>query len=389
MILRILSVVTICVISISQTTYGDSSGSYYSGDSSYHMTSGKSPRCEEITIPMCRGIGYNLTSYPNEFSHDSQDEAGMEVHQFWPLVEIKCSADLKFFLCSMYTPICLEEYHKPVPACRGVCERARDGCAPIMEQYNFNWPERFNCDNLPMPNNPDYLCMEKPSHLDDDDMPVTTPSSSTRSPKKPKCTKKNQKNCVGSPVETSAKECDCFCRNPLIPLGPKDHWYNTSVAIIKNTIQDVKNCKLPCKSPFFTPEEQEFAGLWIALWSGLCVISTLMTLTTFLIDTERFKYPERPIVFLSMCYFMVATGYLMRIFIGHEQIACDGNAIKYSSVGRNPCTLVFLLIYFFGMSSSIWWVVLAFTWFLAAGLKWGNEAIAKHSTYFHLGEFPF
>lgn len=115
------------------------------------------------------------------------------------------------------------------------------------------------------------------------------------------------------------------------------------------------------------------------------------TLTTFLIDTERFKYPERPIVFLSMCYFMVATGYLMRIFIGHEHIACDGTgigaAIKYSSVGRNPCTLVFLLIYFFGMSSSIWWVVLAFTWFLAAGLKWGNEAIAKHSTYFHLGEY--
>lgn len=90
---------------------------------------------------------------------------------------------------------------------------------------------------------------------------------------------------------------------------------------------------------------------------------------------------------------MVATGYLMRIFIGHEHIACDGTginaAIKYSSVGRNPCTLVFLLIYFFGMSSSIWWVVLAFTWFLAAGLKWGNEAIAKHSTYFHLGEYRF
>lgn len=175
----------------------------------------------------------------------------------------------------MYTPICLEEYHKPVPACRGVCERARDGCAPIMQQYNFQWPERFNCDNLPMPNNPDYLCMEKPSHLDDDDS-GTTPSSATRPPKKTKCTKKNQKNCVGPPVETSAKECDCLCRNPLIPLGPKDHWYNTSVAIIKNTIQDVKNCKLPCKSPFFTHEEQEFAGLWIALWSGLCVISTLM-----------------------------------------------------------------------------------------------------------------
>ena len=30
------------------------------------------------------------------------------------------------------------------------------------------------------------------------------------------------------------------------------------------------------------------------------------------------------------------------------------------------------------------WVVLSFTWFLAAGLKWGNEAIAGYSQYFHL-----
>lgn len=73
MILRILSVIVV----ITQT-WADSSGSYYSGDT-YHLSSGKNPRCEEITIPMCRGIGYNLTSYPNEFSHDTQDEAGMEV----------------------------------------------------------------------------------------------------------------------------------------------------------------------------------------------------------------------------------------------------------------------------------------------------------------------
>lgn len=34
--------------------------------------------CEEISIPMCRGIGYNYTSMPNQFLHDTQDEAGLE-----------------------------------------------------------------------------------------------------------------------------------------------------------------------------------------------------------------------------------------------------------------------------------------------------------------------
>lgn len=34
--------------------------------------------CEEITVPMCRGIGYNLTSMPNQFHHETQEEAGLE-----------------------------------------------------------------------------------------------------------------------------------------------------------------------------------------------------------------------------------------------------------------------------------------------------------------------
>lgn len=41
-------------------------------------------------------------------------------------------------------------------------------------------------------------------------------------------------------------------------------------------------------------------------------------------------------------------------------------------------------MYFFGMASSIWWVILTLTWFLAAGLKWGHEAIEMHSSYFHI-----
>uniref|UniRef100_A0A803XRN7 Frizzled-4 n=1 Tax=Meleagris gallopavo TaxID=9103 RepID=A0A803XRN7_MELGA len=48
------------------------------------------------------------------------------------------------------------------------------------------------------------------------------------------------------------------------------------------------------------------------------------------------------------------------------------------------CAIIFLLMYFFGMASSIWWVILTLTWFLAAGLKWGHEAIEMHSSYFHI-----
>ncbi|NWS40775.1 FZD8 protein, partial [Probosciger aterrimus] len=185
-------------------------------------SSAKELSCQEITVPLCKGIGYNYTYMPNQFNHDTQDEAGLEVHQFWPLVEIQCSSDLRFFLCSMYTPICLEDYKKPLPPCRSVCERAKAGCAPLMRQYGFAWPDRMRCDRLPEQGSPDTLCMDYNRH------------------------------------------------------------------------------------------------------------------------------------------------------------------VRYESTGPALCTVVFLLVYFFGMASSIWWVILSLTWFLAAGMKWGNEAIAGYAQYFHL-----
>lgn len=52
--------------------------------------------------------------------------------------------------------------------------------------------------------------------------------------------------------------------------------------------------------------------------------------------------------------------------------------------GPSNCAFVFVLTYFFGMASSVWWVILTLTWFLAAGFKWSSEAIAHYSLYYHL-----
>ena len=117
------------------------------------FTLGKVKRCEKIKIPMCENIGYNLTYMPNMFNHDTQEEAALEVHQFWPLVEIKCSPVLKIFLCSVYAPKCelhvLHAKENEFPPCRSLCESARNGCAPLMRQYGFSWPEGFRCNQFP------------------------------------------------------------------------------------------------------------------------------------------------------------------------------------------------------------------------------------------------
>lgn len=53
---------------------------------------------------------------------------------------------------------------------------------------------------------------------------------------------------------------------------------------------------------FFRRDDKRFAEIWMIVWATLCFASTALTVLTFLIDTSRFKYPERPIIFLSMCY---------------------------------------------------------------------------------------
>ncbi|XP_015261426.1 PREDICTED: frizzled-5 [Gekko japonicus] len=331
--------------------------------------------CQEITVPMCKGIGYNLTYMPNQFNHDTQDEAGLEVHQFWPLVEIQCSPDLKFFLCSMYTPICLLDYAKPLPPCRSVCERAKSGCSPLMRQYGFAWPERMNCDKLPVLGNAEVLCM------DYNRTEVTTLPPFFTKPTRP--SRGGQKYLPPLTGQHPPGDCRraCECQEPLVLISKETHpLYN------KIKTGNVRNCAIPCFQPYFTQDEKTFATFWIGLWSVLCFISTFTTVATFLIDMERFKYPERPIIFLSACYLFVSVGYIIRLVVGHASVACnqDYNHIHYETTGPALCTVVFLLIYFFGMASSIWWVILSLTWFLAAGMKWGNEAIASYSQYFHM-----
>lgn len=122
-------------------------------------------RCEKITVPMCRGLSYDSTRYPNSHNHETQEEAGLVIHQFWPLVTINCSPDLKFFLCSIYVPICMENYHRTLPPCRSVCERARSGCSLIMQQYGFQWPESLACANFPRSGDTEQLCVGETDSL--------------------------------------------------------------------------------------------------------------------------------------------------------------------------------------------------------------------------------
>lgn len=169
--------------------------------------------------------------------------------------------------------------------------------------------------------------------------------------------------------------CGCICQKPFV-------YVNRS---IDDGPSEVPSCALQCQLYFFTPSQQNLTTFWITLWSFLCLIATFITCMTALIDVRRFKYPERPVVCIAFCYLMVASGYIVRLARGFENIACNPRTklLRYSATGPADCTIVFLLVYYFGMASCLWWVILALNWFLSAGMKWSNETIATYSQYFH------
>ncbi|KAL1124067.1 hypothetical protein AAG570_001837 [Ranatra chinensis] len=334
-------------------------------------------KCEPITVPFCMDIQYNDTIMPNLLDHDKQGDAGLEVHQYFPLVKIKCNPNLQLFLCSVYVPVCTI-LDKPIPPCKSLCLSVRHGCEKLLNNFGFPWPQNLDCDRFPDP--PD-ICVGDNTNSSGEGKYVNGQSGG------------NSGGYSGGyrPAGLPDGAIDYGFVCPVQFKVPKGLDYSLKVG---DKVE--KDCGAPCGGMFFSEAQKRFARIWVGVWSVLCSASCLFTVLTFLIDTDRFRYPERPIIFLSLCYLMVASAYVVG-FVSGDSIACGGRFPSPPGFPRlkmvptimqgtknEVCTIVFMVIYFFGMASSIWWVILTLTWFLAAGLKWGHEAIEANSQYFHL-----
>lgn len=103
------------------------------------------------------------------------------------------------------------------------------------------------------------------------------------------------------------------------------------------------DCAPPCKGHFWSDDEIQLSRKWILAWSTFCLISTLFTVSTYLIDRDRFRYPERPIVFLAACYMIIScvhiTGYFME-----DEVACYDNIAQqdttWSFYSTNPTSII-------------------------------------------------
>lgn len=341
-------------------------------------------KCNPIQTEMCKGLGYNVTGMPNLVGHEVQQDAELQLHTFTPLIQYGCSKQLKFFLCSVYVPMCTEKVLDTIGPCRPMCISVQRRCQPVLHEFGFPWPTALNCSKFPPKNDQNHMCMDGPGD-DGEDIPSTKrPGPYQRPGSRPHPPSWNPRYPSQIP--------------PSLPLDIISsikcrHFRHSSMYTYVNRTD---KCALQCgQHDAFTSEDKYFADIWMTIWAGVCFVSTLFTVLTFIIETQRFRYPERPIIFLSMCFNIFSIAFIVRLTAGRQSISCDtdptvinpqnGKGILIQEGLENTdCAIVFLLLYYFGTASSLWWVILTLTWFLAAGLKWGHEAIQIHSSYFHL-----
>ena len=328
----------------------------------------RAPKCIPITIDLCKDVGYNATTMPNHMGHDTQWEAGKKIMEFKPLMEVGCAPHVKLFVCSAFAPMCNPDIDYPIYACRSMCEESRKGCIKLLENFGYKWPSQFKCSGFPVKKS-SVLCIDPPKKG------TASPSSKSLPPSIITTSKPEQSK--GTPDVTGVPQPVNATRKPKAKcLNEKKFVYVEQKGI----------CAARCgEDILFNETNKKFSDIWLLIWSTICFVSTLITVLTYLIDRTRFKYPERPIIYLAFCYNLYSAAYLIRLIAKPEGISCngDGNYLIVDGLNTAGCSIVFILLYFFGMASSLWWVILTLTWFLSAALKWSQEAIANKSTYFH------
>ncbi|CAJ0593243.1 unnamed protein product [Cylicocyclus nassatus] len=308
-------------------------------------------KCVPLTIPMCMDLPYNTTVYPNLLNHQTQADAEIAINQFNPLVKVKCSEDIKLFLCTVYAPVCTQ-LEKPIQPCRDLCLSAKNGCESLMIKFGFRWPEQLDCNHFPA----EGICVGE------------NKTSSTPTPNR---------------SHSSSGDLEC----PLtMTASMRSHF---SLPLPSGTLED---CSLPCAADnqvpvFFDKRHRRYLRFWTGGWAVACCVCALFTITTFLVDLARFAYPVRPILYMAMCYLMISIVYMIGV-VGEDSFACGpygGTPQLLVAQGGEgtACSGLAVAHYYFTISSSAWWVVLCLAWFLAANRKWGAESIAGLAPYFH------
>jgi hypothetical protein len=184
------------------------------------------------------------------------------------------------------------------------------------------------------------------------------------------------------------------------PLGQSLLLNNHALANTSYEFAGIPNCGINCEGIYFSKDERNIvAPVFILICALICIGFTLFTVGTFLIDRQRYHYPERPVIFLGLCYLILSLTFVVAAIVKLRDpkgsYACSDTPDDVSYIFQRlpnatptyhsaSCVILFIFIYYFQMSAAIWWVILTLTWFMASTLKWGEEAVERPWVLYHI-----
>ncbi|XP_046837353.1 frizzled-9-like isoform X1 [Vespa crabro] len=322
---------------------------------------GTNTKCERLSVSFCHGLRYNLTAMPNFMGHEDQLQAERGLATLMPLVHYNCSKHLRLFLCAVFAPVCSEHVAMQIPACKSLCLSVRRECEPALTSLTLPWPHMLDCDRFLDRGN--TLCVQPPEETLLSEAAV--PSVQQQWPTQEQI----------QPVQTST--------------GLQNH-HQCPPHFVQTPDVQMISCAPRCGTDaYYRAEDKKFAERWMIGWAWLCFLSTLFTLLTFWVEPSRFRYPERPIVFLALCYNLLSVNYIIRGAIGVEILSCvsqlDGPSYVpvHDGLKSIPCTSWWIVKHYLSLASSTWWAILCGCWFLSARNEWSSEALHNIASYLH------
>jgi len=348
--------------------------------------------------------GYNSTYYPTLSGLNSDSEVSERFNFLYPLIKTECSKYIRQFACSLHQSACIDV--GVLFPCKELCEKVHEDCFKVASSFGIKWSEHMiQCSLLPSMETNNELVEKKVAlketkedeHLISRTLEMSQDNILINKVCIPPSNEENSLKIINEIAKKPIKVINetSVTNSTIVDVGI---WCPAELRSPKSfsgySFLDIEGCSPPCPNMYVSEGELVVLKGFILFVSLICSIVSLFTLLTFLINTDRFRYPERPIIFYSASYFAVSSLHVAAFFINlnascNERILDDDNQVIYGftvveGIHQRLCTLIFMLLYFFTMKGTVWWVILTFTWLLAAAFKWAKEAIEKHSTLYHI-----
>nr|QXY82372.1 frizzled E HduFzdE [Halisarca dujardinii] len=369
--------------------------------------------CVTVTSTVCDQLGWN-GSLPNVLDMNVQSQVDEELEPYLTLYATGCSNAMLHFICAVYYPPCYQQADiiLQYPPCRQLCEYVQCTCLEAIQELGAEWPQQLECSRFALGTGDSSDCLLGGNGVYNDLLQIPLPEVTGR--KYPSSIKKCGipppgpdppiNGSTGSIPPTTITAMPSTAAPPPSCIVSELDVYNRTSGSDRYHLGRHQYCGMQCSGRALYGDSADalhiILPVVILTVAAVGAVLSLFTIATFLIDRRRFPYPERPMVYLSIAKFMLATCFIVATIaklVGFN-IACtlerNGKSFAFqelpnlvdpqSTVKAGTCTALAVFIYYASMASLTWWAVLAFTWFLAAVLKWAEEAVSRFWMLYHV-----